>query len=484
MEDDRQTLMELRRLDELTKKASGTAPIPPPSNGEDAGPLAAFGESLADAVPFGQRITSGIGALGAAAMGAGNVRDLYNQAQDNTQATSDANPNASLAGTITGIIPTLGIGGGLAKFASAPVFDGVGAMSKIGNTLGQMVKGAATSAPVGAIYAAGTAPTIQDMPDAAINGAEFAGALGAGTPILGAAAEGIANTYKGALARNIDQLDLASSALKDKVNATYKSARDIGAVLHSNAADEFVGKINNAVSSDGLLNSKLHGDTLSVLTDLSNASKSGNLGLESIDQHRQLLNDVIDKNTDITGKLNPDARKALVAKRSLDAAVKNIKQPQLSNGSSDAFDLLVQGRQQYAQNAKFDDLLRIAKKADGDPNKLKRGLLNYANNDKKTAGFSDSEFNDLKEASANSAGELLLKMAGKFGIDLGSVQGVGNTAIPAFTAATGATLAGLTGGAAGGGAIPLIASGTAARQAQKWIAKGKFETLMKNIERK
>lgn len=194
--------------------------------GQDAGALAAAGEGLANAVPFGQRITSGLGALGAAALGAGNVGDLYNQAQANTQATAEAHPLAAGAGTVAGIIPTLAFGGGLFKWANKPVSAGSGVLSNTANLIGRSVKGAAVSAPLGAAYSAGNAPTVSDMPEAAKTDALISGALGAALPV-GLAAGGAALRGAGAGAGMATQALIApaereTALLAEKAMKHYK----------------------------------------------------------------------------------------------------------------------------------------------------------------------------------------------------------------------------------------------------------------------
>jgi len=82
----------------------------------------------------------------------------------------------------------------------------------------------------------------------------------------------------------------------------------------------------------------------------------------------------------------------------------------------------------------------------------------------------------LKTAAKQTTGEGILKALGKFGFDIGSSRGIGNTALPTI----GGIAAGLGAGTGAGVLVPV--AGTAARQGQKLLAFGKAEELLKVIE--
>jgi hypothetical protein len=148
----------------------------------------------------------------------------------------------------------------------------------------------------------------------------------------------------------------------------------------------------------------------------------------------------------------------------------------IKSGDPKALDWLKQGRAQWAQAAKMDDISYIMKKADGNPDAIKRLLTQYINKDKNLRGLNESEIKLLKEAANTTFGEGVWKLIGKTGVDLGSSTYVGRAGLPIIEA--------LSGFAAGHApaALGVIAAGTAARGIQRSLAKGKVETLFKALE--
>lgn len=472
----------LRNVPEGTTKAQIQAKMGG-AQGEASGAGMAALQGFNSAVPFGRKITSAIGAGIATAGGAGNYSDLYRQAEADAKATSDANPMANLAGTALGIGATLPVGlGNVGKQIGAAVgaktFEGAGKLAQAGNLAAKAIKSGVVAAPLGALYGAGEAQSGQEA-QGAKTGAVLAGAIGGALPLagaaLGAGVAGAKNLYKGASARSVDDLQKAGQFLSRKSSNTYKQFREAGAVLNPNTVKGIVSNIDNALSETGRLNSSLHGKTISVLGDLSEEAQSGNLSLESLDQYRQLLGDVIRSDTDVAGRMGADAFKAKTAIKTIDDAVSSLGDADVI-GDKGAVGLLRQARQEWSQNRKFGDISRLVERSGGDANKLKRDLSSFLSNPKKTGSFSKEELKLLKEAANQTTGEGLLKMVGKFGFDIGSGRSVGNTALPIIGGlATGA------GSSAGLGALVPVA-GTAARQAQKWVARGKVETLLNLIE--
>lgn len=162
-------------------------------------------------IPFGNVITSGIGAgiAKAASPFTGDersYRELYDQAQADTKATQEANPNATLAGNVLGVVSTLpaafskpiqgssllqlpakglqSFGNFTTKMASATPFKGGGLSAWAGNTLARSAGGAAVAAPIGGLYAAGDANAGQ-RGEAFRQGALTAGGIGAALPLAG-----------------------------------------------------------------------------------------------------------------------------------------------------------------------------------------------------------------------------------------------------------------------------------------------------------
>lgn len=182
-------------------QAAGLAPSPEiePQQGDDAGALSAGVYGLNSAVPFGNRISSGIGAgiaRGAGVLGLTDddreLGELYSQAMQDTEQTMQENPGAALGGTLAGIGTTLPLAAtkgpqAVGRFIrGGQVAKGAGAGQKALNLGGQAVRGGAVGAGSAALYGAGEAPEgeiLQGAQEAAPYGAAFGGAM----PVAGAA---------------------------------------------------------------------------------------------------------------------------------------------------------------------------------------------------------------------------------------------------------------------------------------------------------
>lgn len=167
-------------------------------------------------VPFGNVITSGIGAgiAKAASPFTGDertYRELYDQAQADTKATQEANPLATLGGNALGIVSTLPIGFTKSLSGQVPTQDARGALNAIPaglSKVGDFVRGGAVAKPgagqallrgakaglvsaaVAGLYGAGEADAgnrIQQGIESAGMGAAIGAALPVGGAVLGAA---------------------------------------------------------------------------------------------------------------------------------------------------------------------------------------------------------------------------------------------------------------------------------------------------------
>jgi hypothetical protein len=297
-----------------------------------------------------------------------------------------------------------------------------------------------------------------------------AGAKVAAAPLIAAGKEA-AVLKAGAYARGVDELAAAGQAIKNRSSANYANMRQLGAEFTPQTNVKIAQEVGNALKKDGVLNARLHGTSMGLYDDFAKEVTSGNVGLEGLDQWRQLFGEVAGNFNDPVNQ-----RKASIMIDAIDDAVDALQPSDLVSGSKDAVDALNAARGDWKQYKKFSAISEIVKKADGDANYLKRELKKFADNPKKTRGFTQEELRQLQIASTLSAGEGVYKMLGKFGIDLGNSRigsGVG--------ALVGSVGAGALGGAGAAGAAPII--GTAARQAQKYKARGKVENLLKEIER-
>lgn len=479
-----------------------------PNQGNDMGALKAAGIGISGGqIPFGNKITSGIGAGIATAYDAlgGSAdlsfKDYYEQSLADTKATQEANPKATLMGNLAGVasvLPTAfskvpqgsnalanaGKGTDYAtklagKVAGFSPFKGTGKLARAGNLITRAGGRAAVAAPVTGAYFAGEA-------DKGETGREFAKGLGVGAvassaipvagTVLGTAVKGSKNIIKGAGARTPEALADALEGMKDVGRALYKRSEQSGAVLTPSASQGVSSSISNIVKNpEAKATRALYKGTMRAIDDLNEDLATGNVGLRTLDAHRQILGNIA---KDIT---NPNkAQEAEMAGRvirALDNSIEQLTPKSIQNNSLDAVKSLTKARKQWAQSKKFENISDIIKNSGGDANKLKRDIERFRSKPKNTLGWSKSELEALDFAGKQTTGEGVLKMLGKFGFDLGSGRSVGNTALPL-----------LSGGAAGVGASSLApalaipAVGTAARSGQKLLARGKAEKLLQALE--
>lgn len=279
--------------------------------------------------------------------------------------------------------------------------------------------------------------------------------------------KGLKTIGTGIKARSPEELKSTVEAMKRASSETYRSAKDAGVIFKPETRTKIVQTLNDTLSGDGILNKGLHGNTMSVLEDLKDAAQYGDFSLENLDQWRQLLGDVAGNFSN-----KSDARKAKLLIRSLDNTVESLGTNDLLKGSKEAIDALGKARSQWAKAQRFDTVSKVLRKSDGDAYKIKSGLSRLADNEKKIGGFNSSELQALSEASKSTLGEKSLKGLGRFGIEPGNVY------LP--------LVAGGLGSLAGGGplATGLVGAGTIARQANKYLARGKAERLLRTLEKR
>ena len=169
-----------------------------PQQGGGAGSALAFGLTGGQ-IPFGNVITSGIGAGIAKAAGVDHpFGELYQQAQDYTKATKEAHPSAYTAGNVAGLATTLPLAfskgltnaiekmpviGNIARAGAKKISAGpIEATARLGIRSG---KGAALATGGAGLYAAGEADAGQRMA-AAKEVIPLAAGIGAAMPVAGA----------------------------------------------------------------------------------------------------------------------------------------------------------------------------------------------------------------------------------------------------------------------------------------------------------
>jgi hypothetical protein len=368
---------------------------------------------------------------------------------------------------------------------------GVGTGAKVAQVAGK-VAGITAGGAVGGAVSSALSPQeqagLENRAMQTVKGGAVGGAVGAGFGVAGKVASGAVTLGRDILAgfkarpteaiagftsKPVETLDSISAAIKDGSSNAYKAVRESGAIFKPEAIKSIFAGIDNSLKESGILNPRLHGDTIGILNDLKTLAKEKGdaIGLEELDQYRQLLGDVVKKNTDISGKINADALKANIAIDKLDEIVDGLGGNALSKGDKGTLDLLNTARTEWKRYRKFDAISSIVKRADGDPNRTKTLLQNFVNNPKNLRGFSNAEVEALKRAKTNSTSEGLMKAIGKFGFDIGSGRNAGNSALPIGSILIGGGTGGLT-----------AIVGTVARQAQKLSARGQIDDVLKLIQ--
>jgi hypothetical protein len=372
---------------------------------------------------------------------------------------------------------------------------GVGTGAKVAQVAGK-VAGLATGGAIGGAVSSAFSPQeqsgLENRAIETLKGGAIGATVGAGLGIAGKIASNVKTSavqlgkdvlagYKakpteaiaGFTSKPVETLDSISKAIKEGSSNAYKAMRESGAVLKPETTKSIFMNIDNSLEKSGILNLRLHGDTIGVLSDIKALASKKNeaIGLEELDQYRQILGDVVKKNTDISGKINSDALKANIAINKLDDVVENLGGNAIQGGEKKSLDLLNTAREEWKRYRKFDAITNIVRKADGDPNRTKTLLQNFVNNPKNLRGFLPVEVEALKRAKTNSTAEGLMKAVGKFGFDIGSGRNAGNSALPIGSILIGGGTGGLT---------ALV--GTVARQAQKLSARGQVDDVLKLIQ--
>lgn len=285
-----------------------------------------------------------------------------------------------------------------------------------------------------------------------------------GTDVATAPIKGGAAVVKGAAPMTEEARQGLSSAARSKANKYYSAVRESGAEFKPDTVKNLVNKIDTELAARGRLNPALHGKTIAILDDLRKDIQEGILDPARLDENRKLLSRV---KKGLEGA--EDYGTAQAAVRVINEFEKGLKPSDFTKGSPEVMKQLLAGRAASAKAMKLDRVSDIIKQADGDPNKIKSALTRFVNKEKNLRGFTQAEVKALKDAARNTTSEKLLKMAGKFGIDLGASLTPGNTVAP------------FVGGYIGG--TPIVVAGTVARQLQKYMARGKADDVIRAIQK-
>lgn len=292
--------------------------------------------------------------------------------------------------------------------------------------------------------------------------ASGAKAVGEGALAAGRGVEEGANIMKmGFHARDAEALDQKVLAMEKGSDLAAMKMREMGVRFKPETTQALLEHIETNLKPLGTRDVNLHGETMKVLDDMKTASSKG-FDMQDLDIYRKRFRQIANKGGE-------DGKMAGEALDSIREAAEAFRE-KLPKGAS-----FVSYVDQWAQARRFDTLADIVKAAGGDPQKIKSGFDKLLKNDRKMRGFSKEEKEAIKEASQYTAPEKLMRLAGRFGFELGSTKTVPSAVLP------GAEL--LYGGAYHNPyMLPLVVGGTAARAGGKYLARGKAERAMKAVE--
>lgn len=373
-----------------------------------------------------------------------------------------------------------GIGGAIGEMAGDPLSWAGGAEFKAAKGIPALMK---VGGKYGAISGA-TETGAKDIKENAENALKGGAAGAILTPLVGVGGEklikGGASSAKtlaeGFRARAPEALDKASSKMNDMADTAFTSMRKSGVRIIPEKSQQIANIIETELAtSTGKNDPALHGGTLKVLKDMQKTAHKG-FDIEDLHIYQKRLAQVINKNS-VAGGNKEDAMKATVAKDIIDEQLSNLKGSDIPHEALNAINQLHAGKAMWSQMRAFETISDIVKKSDGDPNRMKNLFEQLKNNPRKMRGFTQEDKALIEDAARNATPETLMKMLGKFGVDLGSIRAAASgSALPLVSE--------VVGGKYGHPALGtgLVAAGTAAKYGQKLTAKAKAERVLKNIE--
>lgn len=288
----------------------------------------------------------------------------------------------------------------------------------------------------------------------AIKGAETAGK---------AIEEGAKTMKMGFNARDIEALDQTVAGMEAKSDAAATQMRKMGVKFNPEMTQALVKHIEEGLAPLGKRDLNLHGETMKVLDDMKAASEKG-FDMEDLDIFRKRLRQIANKGGE-------DGKMAGEALDSIRDAAESFRES-LPKGST-----FLPYVDQWAQARRFDTLSNIVKKSGGDPQKIKAGFYKLLNDKRKMRGFSKEERDAIKAAAEYTTPERIMRLAGRFGFEIGGEKTAPSAVLPGVELYYGA----LTHNPY---ALPFVAGATGARYGAKLLARGKAEEALRAVERR
>lgn len=465
---------------------------PDASSGADLGPGYAAVSGLNSAVPFGNRITAGMGAIMAKPFSPDeSISQLYDQIRQNQATTDEQHPTANLAGSLGGIAATLPVGietvgakalaaqggarglvnaipQGLSQVGNfvrgAPLAADAGKIAQAGNLAAQSLKSGLVAAPVGALYGAGDAPEGQQL-QGAERGAGMAAAVSAALPVAGAGL-GALNSALGKTIRPNAQ------ALKGVAQANYALADAKGGVLAPSFTDKFLNSVQGSSPTNKWVSATAKPTLASSLAEDWKSFRGQSMTLDdamSVDQHlSSLLDDPAA--TDKHGILNAQGKQILDIKNNLRSSLQTAANDGHIVGGNDGLQAYQTAVKDWAAQSQINDIQRIVDKASYAQNPatvMKNGFAAIANNPGRLNKFAPEVQSAIKSAASNGNLTNILRTE------------IGSRLLSTITGAAAGTAGGPLGSIIGAGAGLVLSK--AARGAAEGLQMGKVNNVMDAI---
>ncbi len=256
-------------------------------------------------------------------------------------------------------------------------------------------------------------------------------AKGIAKPAEEAVAKGMGNITKGLAetageiksginATQLSKLEEIAGGMKSQAKNTLQKAFGDNPILSKPAAENISQYVNNAVAQTGRLNKRLHGDTISVLNDLEKDAKKG-MTLEQLEQYRQILRQVVKKNTTKLEGAGVEVPKSQAAIDAIDQQLTNITPESFVGGSKlsgvEAVKNLEAYRKQYAAYKRFERISDMANNAKGDASKIQAAFEKMAKKERNMAGHPETEKAVIKKIAKSGLGDKTLAGLGKAGFN-------------------------------------------------------------------
>lgn len=460
--------------------------------GNDAGAFNAFAYGLNSAVPFGNKASSALGALGALAASpiTGDPRgfgELYAQAQDDTNYTADQNPKSYIGGALAGIGSTLPLASGrvlaapeiLPQLARGTVNAIPGALSSIGNfarggtsVASNAARGAVVAAPAFAAYGAGEAPIGEEL-QGAQSGAMLGAGVGAALPVLGA----------GATALNIKVVVPTADEVRAAGSRLFKQADSVGGVLKPQVTNDFVDAIEN-LRPQTEIGKAVNGTTpFTELVDRIATIRDKPLSLQAAQEVDESLGTAINAMKNPDGTLTKEGNKLFNVQTQLRKTIEDADE-NLVDGGKEGFQALKEARRLWSTSLKMRDIEKIIENADTfqvPATAIKTGFRQIIRNPKRFSQYSKDEQKALKLAAQTGIGTDILNIVGsRLGAIGAGVTGGADAGIGAFAlGSTARNLAAKQQGEKAAKALEEVAKKSGMVSTQQRIDTTKIKGLLK-----